>query len=296
VCVRNDEQIRGLTNLEFLRCGQVSCSLVDDATFLPTQLQSLVIRTYFSWHEGYLQLAQLRCLDVDAGLCGDFAPLTRMTQLTALKVTVEPWSEAFSEWDEPPEYSVLFQQLPKLPLVHLDVCDDKVRALDLQMLGQCTKLTYLQFGKVHMRASVQVFAEQLQKLRGLEQLSLVPVEFRPHPGADTCELFGPLVQSVQGLAGEKLRSVFLRGLTLSAAQTQELQRALCTRLDYQAGQLDLGTYWMDSSDMADGVWSVEDSDGDGIALGGGWDNSDSNMSGSSDNSDSDMSGSSDDVW
>lgn len=229
--VDSAEQIRGLTNLECLRCSRV-----DDPAFLPPQLQALMVLSNFSWHEGYLQLAQLCCLHVDADLCdSDLAGLTCMTQLTALKVTVAPWSEG-DDWDEPPESSALFQQLPKLPLVCLDVEENKIRAGDLQLLGQCTKLTYLRFCSTRLKVGVEAFAEQLQKLRGLEELSLVWVQFRPHPGPYMCELFGPLVQRVQGLAGGKLRSVFLRGLTLSAAQTPHCSRpwaqarALITRL------------------------------------------------------------------
>jgi hypothetical protein len=283
--VSSAQQIRELTNLECLRCSEV-----DDPAFLPPQLQSLVTWGDFHWHEDYLQLAQLRCLDVDAGMSGDpdLAPLTRMTQLTALKVTVAPWSEG--DWDQPLESSALFQMLPKLPLVHLDVCDNKIRAVDLQRLGQCTKLTYLRFDAAHIRADVEVLAEQLQKLRGLEGLSLVSVVFRPHPRANMCELLAPLVQCVQGLAGEKLRSVFLRGLTLSAAQTQTLQQALGTKFDYLAGQLDSDSCCMDTSDMSDegwldedGGWSDEDGGGDdgyGV-VSGGWD-SDSVVYGDSD--------------
>jgi hypothetical protein len=70
-----------------------------------------------------------------------------------------------------------------------------------------------------MRADLEVLAdvnpEQLQKLLGLEELIIVLVVFRPHPDADMHELFDPLVQCVQGLAGAKPRCVLLRGLALS---------------------------------------------------------------------------------
>jgi hypothetical protein len=106
-----------------------------------------------------------------------------------------------------------------------------------------------------MKVSVQGFAEQLEKLWGLEELALAWVQFRYHPDVHMTDEVEPLVQRVLYLTGQQLRSVSIRGLTLSAAQEHALQQALGPGFDYQAGRLNSDSSYIETSDMEGSGWS-----------------------------------------
>jgi hypothetical protein len=222
------QDLRRLTNLTRLQAYAM-----DGPKVLPTQLQELCLG-YVQWSKEFLQMQQLCSLQIDLRrgetfVVPDLALLTAWTSLTALRVTssrLEPYSG---------ELSAVCMQLPSLPLVALQSSSDSFMAADIEHLGQCTQLTALHLDDARLRLSVEAFAEQLQKLQGLDCLSLDWVRYKPHPqGPDDLQ---PLVNAIRQLCGKRLREVSVSQVVLSGEQQSVLEGLLGSKFRYKEGQM-----------------------------------------------------------
>jgi hypothetical protein len=164
-----------LTNLTYLHLDAAPCS--ED---LPPSLQELVVRD-FTWDDGFLQLQELHSLKFDIywhwahrGELPNLGPMTKMTQLTALRLGVITTKDDMG-WTLPE----LCSNLPQLPLLELKTVGMDFDEPHVMDLGGCTQLTSLTVNDSIIDCSIGEFSKQLLRMQDLEKLSLVTVKFTP---------------------------------------------------------------------------------------------------------------------
>lgn len=211
-----------LTSLTYLQLDAAPSSQQ-----LPAKLQVLNVRD-FVWDEGFLQLQQLCMLKFyiywhwsrrDA--VPDLAPLTALTQLTDLRLSVITTPD-----DTDMTLPELCNNLSKLPLVELKTVEMGFSPADVLHLGCCTQLTGLTINGSILDCSIGVFAKQLLKLQDLERFSLVSVRFTPRTrrAKDT----QPLINAIAKLCsqGELCEVELTTQLLLSSQQSKKLRGLL----------------------------------------------------------------------